>query len=205
MLKLELLLILMSLLVVAGGLWALRLKRQLRGLVREVVATTRDVTGVDVTAHNGAEMKDLVAAFEEMVQAVRSHQAKAAIDADVLHRRENEWRNLVQNSPMVIIKVDRDLTIRFANRLPGGEGTVAWTGGSILELVAPEDRELYLDTLTRAFAGRETVKAELRLCEADNSTRWHEVTMGAIGTSDRVREVLQISHDISERRCAADA
>ncbi len=113
-------------------------------------------------------------------------------------------RGMLDNVNDAVVTMDPSGGIRFANRQfqrlfglrPGTEHHQ-----SMEDLVHPGDRLLHLDHFHRCLNGRRPpTQFEFRALRSDGSTIYLETTISGIGSKDRVREVLSVIRDVTQRK-----
>ena len=118
---------------------------------------------------------------------------------------EAAWlRGMLDNVNDAVVTADPVGGIRFANRQfqrlfglrPGAEHNLRME-----DLVHPDDRLLHLDQFHRCLNGRRQPTCfEFRALRSDGSTIYLETTISSIGSNGRVREVLSVIRDVTQRK-----
>src|SRR3972149_3734380 len=126
-----------------------------------------------------------------------------------LGESEERFRRALENIPDVIVIYDPDLRIRYINtatRRITGRPTSDFIGKRDDEIWPPEVYETYLPTLRDAFNTREIRSIECTLMLPDNGTSNLLITcVPVMDEKGNVREVLGITHDLTERKKTAEA
>ena len=120
-----------------------------------------------------------------------------------LQESEERYRNLVDMSPDAIL-VNQDGTIAFVNpagaNLLGAENPSEIVGGTLLDIVAPEYRNLVQERMRRVLEFGETAPpAEVELLRIDGS-RLHFEGIGIPINFHGARALQVVLRDISERK-----
>jgi PAS domain S-box-containing protein len=148
-------------------------------------------------------------AFNQMVERVdRSTNDLAARAAQLetsnkeLNESEAKYRSLFEHLPDGIL-VHRDNRILFANpaalRLLGVASLEELSGRSMLEFIAPADRDTVKGRIAKLNAAETLPTAELRLQRADRRIAIVEATSMSLRVNGHAA-VQTILHDVSERR-----
>ena len=119
-----------------------------------------------------------------------------------LRESEERWRSLVQNAPDHVVTVDREARILFTNR--GGPGpdlpASSFIGRKITDWVPPEAQELVRQAIEKVFVEGGTGYFEAPAKLPDGTKAWFANHLGAIRRDGELVEVINIAHDITERR-----
>ncbi len=121
-----------------------------------------------------------------------------------LHRRAQEYRALVENSPDIIMRVDREFRRTFGNKaleVTTGRPLSSFLGGTIYEPPTEERRE-YVKVMEKAcikvFSGMEEETIEFPYPTARGTRYFHMRLVPEYSRDGRVEGVLTISRDITE-------
>ena len=113
-------------------------------------------------------------------------------------------RGMLDNVNDAVVTADPSGGIRFANRQfqrlfglrPGAEHP-----RRMEDLIHPGDRLLHLDQFQKCLSGRrQPTQFEFRALRSDGSTIYLETTISGIGSNGRVREVLSVMRDVTQRK-----
>ncbi|MBN1393618.1 MAG: PAS domain S-box protein [Pirellulales bacterium] len=118
-----------------------------------------------------------------------------------LRESEAALRLLFENTPDLLVLLDRDLNIKFVNRAQSGLSREEHVGKFILDFSLPENRDACRLALEEAFAtGRsQTVEAK------DVFGVWWSCRVVPIAGEGGVENVLAIATDVTQERTAAEA
>jgi PAS domain S-box-containing protein len=126
-----------------------------------------------------------------------------------LRESEERFRRALENIPDVVVIYDRDLRIRYINaatRRVTGRPTSDFIGKREEEIWPPEVYQVYLPTLREAFNTREIRSLETDLSLPATGLRHLIITCVPLTDEEgNIREVLGITHDLTERRQAEEA
>jgi PAS domain S-box-containing protein len=114
---------------------------------------------------------------------------------------EAKLRTLLENLPDMLITVERDGTIQFANHGPSGAKPESLAGVNGFDFIAPEYQAVCRALLAKAFAESEVQTVEVR----DVFGSWWACRLAPILEKEVVGSVIVICTDITEQRIAADA
>jgi PAS domain S-box-containing protein len=132
----------------------------------------------------------------------RKH-AEAALRAS-----EARFRRMIEQSSEAIWLLDAKGTVTYATasikRLLGAEAAEV-VGTSVLEWIAPEDRQSVADELAQVNADTASRVLEFRILHRDGSVRWIETTGTNMLDEPAVGALVGNSRDITERKVAEQA
>ena len=120
-----------------------------------------------------------------------------------LRESEERFSRALENNPNVIVIYDPDLRIRYINkatRRVTGRPTSDFIGKREEEIWPPEVYETYLPMLQEALKSRSVRSLQTDLLLPGGGSRNLEITcVPLIDSEDRVREILGITQDFTER------
>jgi PAS domain S-box-containing protein len=133
-----------------------------------------------------------------------------AVSRDITERKRTElalreseemWRSLVENAPDLVLTVDRDLRIQFANRSMGGSGPSAEEpiGKHVGDYAVPEHRSMVREAIREVFVSGANVTYEVPVVLAGGQA-WYATRAGPIRSDGEVVAALLVSRDITERK-----
>jgi PAS domain S-box-containing protein len=154
----------------------------------------------------GTEARCCPAELLPLIQTVAEQLAAALANAR-LHQRlqasEAEYRGLVENSPMLIVRLDRQGRCVFVNRAV--QGMLGWPAAAVVNaarlrdlLGHPEDWPEAV--LHRVLEGEVARGVECRLRHRDGGWRWCRLTLYPWRRGDRILGVEGIAEDITEQK-----
>jgi two-component system NtrC family sensor kinase len=155
---------------------------------------------------------DRAAAFDAsdvLVLETAANQLANAIENARLFGRvkqsEEEYRALVESSPVAILQVDPAGRIAYAN--PAVEELTGYDRPTLLsrlshasELAAPEGREALAEALARALAGKPQRGVEFRSIHADDRGRWVSAELQSLSDSGGRKGVLLLARNVTRER-----
>jgi len=121
---------------------------------------------------------------------------------EALRQSEERWRSLVENAPDIILTINRDGAIQFANRTLSGHPAQDPVSTSLYEWVLPEHGHRLRSTVDNVFAGSEAPGFEVAVRSADGRTLWYQGRVGTIGPKGMPTGCIMILTDITERKRA---
>jgi two-component system cell cycle sensor histidine kinase/response regulator CckA len=112
------------------------------------------------------------------------------------------WRAVTDAVPELVLVLQSDGTIRYANRAPTGLERDAILGGSAFDYVAPDALPELRGRLTETFArGVSHMRVE-RGVLPDGSERWCAVHVRPIVVRDRIEAAIVVARDVTTARKA---
>ena len=122
----------------------------------------------------------------------------------MLAKSEDIWHSIVNSIPNIVLLVDIDGTIQFANRTLGHTNGMSQTkeviGKKVCEYVKPEYRPIIEQTIKHVFETGRSAKYQSEGISSNNSSLWHETQVGPVKQADKVVSVVFVITDISERK-----
>lgn len=143
-----------------------------------------------------ANIERLVAARTEALEATEQ----------TLRESETQLRTLIESQPECIKLVDRQGRLLDMNKaglkLISADNLQQVKGLLTQELVLPQHRPLYLDSIRRVFAG-ESLSLEFEICDLQSQLRWLESHVVPMRDSEgHITALLGITRDITHRKKA---
>jgi len=120
---------------------------------------------------------------------------------NALRESESTFRTLVANLPDLVLLVDENAILLFANRDAPGATVGEMLGRSGFGFVAPEFQNAARDVLRQVLATREVAHLEMQ----DVFEHWFSCRLVPVVEGERVASVMLICTDITVERLAADA
>ncbi|MBC7185646.1 MAG: PAS domain S-box protein [Calditrichaeota bacterium] len=169
-------------------------------LAHEAVRLRKDGTPVDVIVSGspirvGDELHGVVAVYTDISERKRSQAA--------LQESEERFRNLVETSPDGIV-IHSQGKVLFANRaaarILGYEGPEAMLGGSVMDCVHPDYRQIVLERVQKMMATGEPVPAiEEKFLRADGTVVDVEVAASPVVVGGQLASQV-VFRDITARK-----
>jgi two-component system NtrC family sensor kinase len=155
---------------------------------------------------------DRVHAFSEadvVVLETAANQLAIAIENARLFGRlkqsEEEYRSLVESSPVAILQISPAGRIVYAN--PAVEDLTGIDKAALLprlgvaaDLAVPEDRPALASAIEEALGGRPQRGLELRVGHADGRPRWIAAELQSLGDAPGPRGVLLLARNVTRER-----
>ena len=128
---------------------------------------------------------------------------RAEVDAEIeaLRASELRLRTILRHTPDLILEVDREGRIAFANRpwdVTAPRGEVA--AGHDTDAVAPEDRAAVAAARERAWTTGEPADVEVRVLAPDGGTLWWRARYAPVVREGRTTSLLVSAHEITRRK-----
>ncbi len=165
------------------------------GLANHTALIAKDGTKRPI-ADSGAPMRDeggsiigTVLVFRDITE---SRQAQEA-----LQESEDKYRSLVENAPDLIMNVDREGTIQFANRRPSVLAVDDVVGRHFLDFMPEEYHDMVQRIHKRVF---ETGKAESYETFGRVSGQWYSTHVGGVLREGETVGLTLITRNITDRK-----
>jgi PAS domain S-box-containing protein len=129
---------------------------------------------------------------------------------DTLRESEERFRSMADSAPALIWTTDRDGAMVFLNRYHErffGYPVEHLIGDDWLKVLHPDDAQSFVDGFKQAFAARSIWRREVRVRDAEGSTRWLrcEGAPRTTGTEGEFHGYVGCSVDITDSKLASDA
>lgn len=124
---------------------------------------------------------------------------------DALLESEERWRTLVQNTPDIIINIDRDGIIQYINRVEEGYDIGAVLGTCWYEYITPEYHDAHTRAVDRAFEAGEDYTNEVATFSASGERRWYMARIFPVSRAGKTASVTILASDITEQKTAEQA
>jgi len=118
---------------------------------------------------------------------------------------ESRMRSLLDGIPDVILELDRDGKVVYANRTPPGLGRPALTGLAITDVVGPESRALVQDMLDRAWRTGRGADFEVQVPDRLGRHTWWWARAVPLVREGRTDSVLVATREVTDRKLAEQA
>ena len=158
--------------------------------------------GEEYSASDPAQLSILLQAAGIFSEKFIQDRQKAALEKDrllaqdSLRRAEEEFRTLVQNSPDVIMKVDREGVISFINYTLPEYTPDQVIGTKAMDYLSGTDAERYRRALNRLFGSGEPESFEV---SAAGPTNW-TIRLVPLRENGEVRHAMVIATDVTESK-----
>lgn len=121
---------------------------------------------------------------------------------EALRTSEERWRLLVENAPVLVVTVGRDLTIQFMNRERGDDPTQVQRllGKDMLGFVVPEYADATAEAIRQVFETGSSGYLEIPVYDRLGERAWYGTHLGPLQHDGRVIEVMLVARDITEQR-----
>lgn len=123
---------------------------------------------------------------------------------DRLRASESEWRSLVDNAPDTILIVDKNMRVRFVNRLIPSLREEDVIGELVYNFVAPEDQETVKRSVQYVLTNGMIDEYETSGPGEEGLTNWYSTRVGPIFQKEEVAGVILVATDITKRRETED-
>lgn len=129
---------------------------------------------------------------------MRTSFSRAHHENEERHAVEARLRSLFENSPDLILEIDRAGAFLFANRHAN-----LFQNARIRDFILPEDYERVEATLARAFATSQQSALEIQTRDEDGSLQWRSVRLGPLLSAGQVSSLVLIVTNIQTQKEAA--
>ena len=119
-----------------------------------------------------------------------------------LKESEEKWHSLVQNTPDLVIIVDREGCVLFANHAAGGLAPKEMKGKNIQTFLLPTYHQRLQYSLVKVFEFGETDRYEVQTYDPQGREFWYETRVGPIHHKEVVVSASFISSNITQQKKA---
>ncbi|MHC4736176.1 MAG: PAS domain-containing protein, partial [Planctomycetota bacterium] len=154
------------------------------------------------------KMRDSQKTEAELLQelnTLRKRVAKLMQTEEVLRESEGKWRSLLNNTPDIVMIVDRDGTIRFINHAVPGITDREAIGKKVYDYISPEHHDAVRRDLERIFQTGQDASHEVSVVGRHGTLSWYQAELGPIRQNRRIVAASIVARDVTERRRAEDA
>jgi len=146
------------------------------------------------------EIRILAESLNQMLEEIRTSH-------EMIRESEERFRTLIENTPDIVICLDRNGLITYISPQAGqyGSSPNELIGISAFDLIFPEDRENIRECFKRALVEGRGDSTPFRILDRGQNVHWLEVKSTAIRDTAGGHTGLQaVIRDITERRRALD-
>ena len=138
------------------------------------------------------------------VESLRKRMAEHRQMEDALRESEEKWHSLLNNTPDIILIVERDGTISFINHTEPGFTKQEIIGKSAYDFISPEHHEMVRKDLERVFQTGHCARNEISGVGYHGSLSWYQAEIGPIKQDGRIVAASIITRDITEQKKAEE-
>lgn len=144
------------------------------------------------------EEQNFVASLADLTTVIWQNHERTLVQA-ALSKSELEWKNLVNNAPDFIIKINRKKNITFINNsfLKNVDNVI---GHNLISLVPQEFKKIVTNVVESAFKESKVGGYEVCINTPNYGMKWFSSRVAPIIINNKVNEALIYSTDITERK-----
>ena len=150
------------------------------------------------------DQKNKAELLQEM-ETLRKCVAKLRQIEEALRESEEKWRSLLNNTPDIVMIVDRDGAIRFINHTVRGIKEQEATGKRVYDYISPEHHDTMRKDLERVFQTGQSTSQEFSGVGPHGNLSWYQAELGPIRQDRRVVAASIVTRDITEHKRAEEA
>jgi len=124
---------------------------------------------------------------------------------DALRESEARWRTLMENTPQLILTINRSGEIIFVNRTFQGFNREKMLGKSIFTYIPGADHDKKQETLLKIFSDRSTSSFETAISRENQADGWFSCNISPVIDNGRVDLAIFNATDITDRKRAEAA
>jgi PAS domain S-box-containing protein len=124
---------------------------------------------------------------------------------DALRESEARWRTLMENTPQLILTINRTGEILFVNRTFQGFNREKMFGKSIYSYIPGTDNAKKQETLQMVFSERSAASFETSISRGDGDEGWFSCNISPVVDGGRVDMAIFNATDITDRKRAEAA
>jgi len=115
-----------------------------------------------------------------------------------LRKNEALLREITENAPDIIVKINKAGTILYINRVPFGYKPEAAIGANFMKWNSKDDYPKMTSALKQVFEKDITVTFESKGCDANNKLHWFRSRLSPVIENDGVKNAILIAREITE-------
>ena len=124
---------------------------------------------------------------------------------DALRESEARWRTLMENTPQLILTINRSGEVIYVNHTFQGFNREPMLGKSLFAYIPGADQEKKQETLLKIFSDRQTVSFESAIARAGRGEGWFSCHISPVIDNGRVDLAIFNATDITDRKAAEAA
>jgi PAS domain S-box-containing protein len=124
---------------------------------------------------------------------------------DALRESEARWRTLMENTPQLILTINRTGEILFVNRTFQSFNREKMSGKSIFSYIPGTDNAKKQETLRMVFSDRSTAAFEISISRGEGDEGWFSCNISPVVDGGRVDMAIFNATDITDRKRAEAA
>ncbi|HLP04228.1 MAG TPA: PAS domain S-box protein [Paludibacter sp.] len=136
----------------------------------------------------------------ELLEDIASYISMAMMRVEAEDRlRKNEYllRSITENAPDIIMQLDRDGIVLYANRgVDGADGRIV--GEHFNLVISPRNHQLVNDALQRVFEESVVRTFDTQEMNRNGETRWYRTSISPLFVDKRVDKAVLIARDITD-------
>lgn len=148
---------------------------------------------------NSQFMESLETKVQERTAALETEVSERRRGEAIIRANEERYRTLVENTPQIILKIDRSYRIQFINRVIEGFVKEKVVGSSLFEYFAPEAQEELRKALTGVFQFGQSRAVEITGPGPGGSDAWYSINLAPLHTDGQVTGAILLATDVTER------
>ena len=156
------------------------------------------------TESHGALVRDQHGEATAVVGIVRDVSEQTRVE-QALRESEGRWRSVVEAAPDMIISVDRDGAILWANRSRPGETGNDIIGKNLREYAHERHHKEMFTALARVFDEGEARSIEIEGPGQEGKPVWYAIQMGPVKVDGEIQAATMVARDITNRKAAEKA
>lgn len=121
-------------------------------------------------------------------------------NAEALGGQPPDERDLVQQAPDSLLRVDASGTILYMSRVPAGAAPGPFLGQNWCELIAPRYQPGARDAQESAIQRGENSVIDVMASGSDTPLRWYSCHVGPLRSADRIDGAVIVLRDVTEKR-----
>ncbi|MGB2808486.1 MAG: PAS domain S-box protein [Sedimentisphaerales bacterium] len=147
------------------------------------------------------DQKNKAELLQEM-ETLRKRVAELKQTQEALRKSEEKWHSLLNNTPDIVMIVDRDGTIRFINHTVPGIKEQEATGKRVYDYISPEHHDTMRKDLERVFQTGQGASQEISGVGPHGSLSRYQAQLRPIKQDGRIVAASIVTRDITERKRA---
>jgi PAS domain S-box-containing protein len=140
------------------------------------------------------------AELSQEVDTLRKRLDELRQTEETLRETEEKWRSLLNNTPDIVMIVDRDSIIRFINHTVPGITLKEATGKKIYDYISAEHHEKMRKDLEQIFQTGQICSHEISGVGPHGNLSWYRADLGPIKQDGRIVAASIVTRDITKHK-----
>ncbi|MGZ4042665.1 MAG: PAS domain S-box protein [Bacteroidia bacterium] len=144
--------------------------------------------------------EELESKVNQRTAELRKESADRAKADELLKQSEMHFRSLTENSPFLIMQIDKDAKIKYLNRVVRPYTPEKMIGLPVYDFIHPDSKKAYEENLANVFSKGQIAQFETRGKRENEEMGWHFSSIAPVIGKSGIDEAIIFTLDITERK-----